>query len=258
MSGWEWQSIFFFFRGSLFTWPHVDTKGHATASMLIFPGGQSCVMLCFVRTFWSRYWSVFHQDCSQGFVWLAPPGCWGKASWVLSPFQDILIPSLWYSIKTTHYRAATRPVPQVRTADETISAPLKSLFSLPIATIPLVHIFTMFFTALQCPTVREDSRNTHSSQLTYKHADEMKRKPVRRQTAVSPPRTIALWLLVTIVWLCSQALTSGDNGQKGKRAWKDGVAQTHIWVHAQLIYACNLIKRHRQKAKKKKKKKSTV
>ncbi|KAL3067167.1 hypothetical protein OYC64_016996 [Pagothenia borchgrevinki] len=50
----------------------------------------------------------------------------------------------------------------------------------------------------------------------------VKHKPVRRQTAVAPPKANALWLLVTIVPLCSQALTSGDNGHGGKEEREPG------------------------------------
>lgn len=61
-----------------------------------------------------------------------------------------------------------------------------------------------------------------------------KHKPVRRQTGVAPPQAIALWLLVTIVRLCSQALTSGDKGQRGKRACERAMTQIHTNTQAHL------------------------
>lgn len=87
--------------------------------------------------------------------------------------------------------------------------------------------------SLQCPMVRHPKHSHH--RLSGKHADVMKvwvrDKPVRRQTAVAPPQAIALWLLVTIVPLRSQALTSGDNGHGGKEEREPASMRMHKYVH---------------------------
>lgn len=81
--------------------------------------------------------------------------------------------------------------------------------------------------------VRHPKHSHH--RLSGKHADVMKvwvrDKPVRRQTAVAPPQAIALWLLVTIVPLRSQALTSGDNGHGGKEEREPASMRMHKYVH---------------------------
>lgn len=164
------------------------------------------------------------------FVWLSPHGCWGGgASWVLSPFQDILIPfpcdtvSKQRIILPLHTPLpATRPVPQIGAASA-------KFFQISILTPP--HLPDSERTRAPClcyfsnfPSASnsegEHRARTVAATIAHQHADEMtvrvKHKPVSRQAGVAPPRVIALWLLVTIVLLCSQALTSGDKGQRGK------------------------------------------
>lgn len=112
---WLGESDKAFFRGSLFNWPRVDTAGYATVSVLIFPRAPELCGSLLCQDFLAKILICLPSRLQSGFpfVWLTPCGCyWGKASWVLSPFQDILSPSLWYSIKTTHYTAAPHPVPQ--------------------------------------------------------------------------------------------------------------------------------------------------
>lgn len=116
-------------------------KGPELCGSLLCQGFLAKILICLP----SRLQSGF------SFVWLEPCGHWGKASWVLSPFQDILSLSLRYSIKTTHYTAAPRPLPQISAADATTPAPL-DLNSQFLSHHSPWCIFSIFF--------REDIWNT--------------------------------------------------------------------------------------------------
>lgn len=104
MTGWEWQSTF--------SWESVQltSRWHGSpcyCQWAYFPKGPRAARLSALSGLSGRdtNLSSIKIEAEFSFVWLAPCGCRGKASWVLSLFQDILIPSLWYSIKTTYYTA---------------------------------------------------------------------------------------------------------------------------------------------------------
>lgn len=103
------------------------------------------------------------------------------------------------------------------------------------------HYLFLNFTSVSSGERRRSKHSQHP--LTHKHPDEMTvwviHKPVRRQTGVAPPQAIALWLLVTIVCLCSQALTSGDNGHSGKEEREPESVHLHKYIHTNTqTYIC--------------------
>lgn len=199
-------------------------KGLALCGSLLCQGFLAKILICPP----SRLQSSF------SFVWLELCGHWEKASCVLSPFQDILSPSLWYSIKTTHYTAAPRPVPQISTADYCWTS---CQFSLPVST-PVPGAFRFFFFLIHFTSASSCERSHLKHPLAHKHADEITGRLkhgyinlLDERLLSPPPQATALWLLVTIVRLCSQALTSGDNGHGGKEESACTHAQIHEYKH---------------------------
>ncbi len=99
-----------------------------------------------------------------------------------------------------------------------------------------VHFPNIFFFKFHICVLQWGKTHTEPShsQICWLN-DRVKHKPVRRQAGVAPPQAIALWLFVTIVQLCSQALTSGDNGHSGKEeresACKRALAQIQTHTH---------------------------
>ncbi len=118
-----------------------------------------------------------------------------------------------------------------------------SILTSCLNTVPGAYFYYLFlnFTSASCGEGRHLKHSEHP--LTHKHPDEMTvwviHKPVRRQTGVAPPQAIALWLLVTIVRLCSQELTSGDNGHGGKEEREPESVHLHKYIHTNThTYIC--------------------
>lgn len=106
MTGWEWQSSF--------SWESLQLTSHwhsrpCYCQRAYFPKSPRAVRFSALSGLFGRdtNLSSIKIESEFSFVWLAPCRRRGKASWVLSRFQDILIPSLCYSIKTTYYTAGS-------------------------------------------------------------------------------------------------------------------------------------------------------
>lgn len=143
-----------FFVGTS-VWTCVDTTDCATVCVLIFPRAPDlCSLLCQGFLAKIRICLLSWLQSGVSFVWRKLCGCWGKASWVLSPSQDILSPSLWYNIKTTYYTTAPALLFKLVLL-------MRQLLHIPLF-LPML-LFSFSVSSCQCHMVGGEIQNTHTS-----------------------------------------------------------------------------------------------
>lgn len=175
MTGWGWQSIFF--RGSLFNWPHVDTAGYATVGALIFPRAPELCGSLLCQGFLAKILICLPSRLQSGFsfVWPAPCGCRGKASWGIISIAGYSQPFLVIQYQNNTLYSCTPPCSSNQHCWCDYYYTSQSQFSLPVSVLSPVYIFTifyfLFFTLVSYGERRHPKHSKHP--LTYKHADEM-------------------------------------------------------------------------------------
>lgn len=212
-------------------------QGCATVSLLIFPRAPVLRRSLLRQDFLAQILICLPSRLRRAlsFVWLAPHGCWGAGGlpgyYLHSRIFSSLFLVIQYQNNALSCHSAPPPCHPARSSNRRCFSTF-SRISIFTPTPPRTpHHSNSERTRAPClcyfsnfPSVSrgegEHRARTVAATIAHQHADEMtarvKHKPVSRQAGVAPPRVIALWLLVTIVLLCSQALTSGDKGQRGK------------------------------------------
>lgn len=151
-----------FFRGSLFNWPHVDTAGHATVSVLIFPRAPELCGSLLCQDFLAEILICLPSRLSVfSFVWLAPCGCWGKGFLGIISIPGYSHPVLVIQYQNNILYSCTPPCSSnQRCCRDYFCTSHISILTSCLNT--LVSAFPDHFTSVSYGE-GEDTRNTHSN-----------------------------------------------------------------------------------------------